>query len=832
METFKFAIDLGTTNSLIAKNKNGTIEIFKNPYGLKETLPSVVGYRGERILIGDKAKEYIEKDPGNVFSNFKRKMGTSDTYLVPNSLETITPINLSSTILKELKTFVRTGEQISSVIITIPASFDTIQSNATKQAGLDAGFKEVSLLQEPIAACLASANRNDLEENCKWLVYDFGGGTFDVAIVTNTDTELKVADHKGDNFLGGMDFDRAIVEKIILPKIYETGKFNNLKSGQQSNSKEFQKTFYILLEKAEDAKKTLSSSNQSFLDFDLINDDNLEQDFTLEISQKELNKVIQSKIQLSISLVQELLSDNNLTNKEIDSIVLVGGTTYIPLIRELLTDTFNIPLDTSNDPTNSIVIGGAYYAGTKISSLSNNSIHNEKEISNTPNKITIKTSYLKSSKETEEMILGVFTGDTANHFYRIIREDKGYDSGLKKIENNRFTENVRLNPKTINRFNIEVFDYLNNKVETNSSVVEIIQGIYNISGQPLPNDICIEVDDELKNRTKLDVIFEKNDILPLKKTIYKEVSKNLFKGGDDSLIINILEGNRYARPSTNQVIGCIEIKSNQLEADLVMGSDVEITLEISESRDITISSYLTMNDQKFKNIFSPSQKYVNLKKLIDETSFLLFNIKKDLDVFKEEEEYETAFELEKIKNEAQNILELMNSIKDNDATDLKYQLEERKRSIALKYDTIESGKKLTQIIGQYYDLKKDLAYELQSIEPQNNLLNDKFNVIIKNENSFISARSTYLIDNKINELNKLYHEINKNTPSYWVSHYYSLSNKDLSSFSDQKKAKKLFKNAEKALDRDNYTELEVVVRSLYHILPDEKEGKLKGTGLK
>src|ERR1700743_1386042 len=158
-QTINFAIDLGTTNSLIARGVNGAVDIFKNPSGMKVTLPSVVAFRKDRILIGDKAREYVEKDASNVFSAFKRKMGTSESFFIPNSGAFRTPIELSTLVLQELKNFIFTGEAPESVVITIPASFDTVQSNATKEAGYAAGFREVLLLQEPIAASLAFANK-------------------------------------------------------------------------------------------------------------------------------------------------------------------------------------------------------------------------------------------------------------------------------------------------------------------------------------------------------------------------------------------------------------------------------------------------------------------------------------------------------------------------------------------------------------------------------------------------------------------------------------------------------------------------------------------------
>lgn len=831
MKTFNYAIDLGTTNSLIAKYENGSVEVFKNPYGLKENLPSVVGYRGDRILIGDKAKEYLEKDPENVFACFKRKMGTVDSYWVPNLSKTITPIELSAVVLKELKNFVRTDEPLESIVITIPASFDTIQSNATKKAGYEAGFKEVALLQEPIAACLAAANKTDIPVGKKWLVYDFGGGTFDVAIVENNETELKVVDHKGDNFLGGMDFDRGLVEKVILPHLYQKGSFNKLQEGEKSLSNEFQKLFFVLANKAEEVKKELSAAQEAFLDFEVEDDNGNEVDISMTITRGELNEVIFTKVMRSIDLVRELLEVNHLTKNDIDRLVLVGGTTYIPLVKEMLTQHLDIPLDTSIDPTSAIAVGGAYYAGNKIKELKSE-YKAEVNTSTKKSGLSLKTSYLKSTRELEEMVIGIFDGVDGELFFRIHREDKGYDSGLKPIRDARFTELLRLTPKMVNRFYISVFDSNNQLIDDSFDPIEISHGTFNVTGQPLPNDICIEVDDLVNNRTKLDVLFEKNSILPLKKKIYKEISRTIFKSGTENLIINILEGDRFASPSTNQVIGCVEIKAEDLNSDLVRGSDVEISLEVSESRDITVKAFLSMNDQEFENVFSPSEKYVSIGKLQDELSFLLHNIKKDIEHFQKKEEYEIAQELESMRMQALEIKTVLSELHEEDKSDLRYQLEERKRSIAQKYDTLEKNKKLTHVISEYFRAKDWVEYELED-DSLDNRYKNKYDIIIKDEANFIKERSILLIESKTQDLWDLRYSIVKQKPTYWIDRYYDMQSKRITDFTDENQAKRLLDNGQDALTRQNYKELEVIVKGLWSLLPrdESKEMKIKGTGL-
>ncbi|MEY4904871.1 MAG: hypothetical protein RLZZ292_2686, partial [Bacteroidota bacterium] len=270
-QTINFAIDLGTTNSLIAKYNAGKVEIFKNPASLKETLPSVVAFRKERIIVGDKARELVEKDPSNVVSLFKRKMGTDESFFIKNLNDTRSPIQLSATVLRELKNFVYTGETVPSVVITIPASFDTIQSNATKKAGYEAGFQEVVLLQEPIAASLAFANKTEegVDIDGQWLVYDLGGGTFDVALVRFDEGEMRVMDHEGDNFLGGLDFDSLMIEQIVVPFLRSQGDFGDILKEMKSSDGRYNKLYYALRYKAEEAKIMLSSAASTEIEFEI-----------------------------------------------------------------------------------------------------------------------------------------------------------------------------------------------------------------------------------------------------------------------------------------------------------------------------------------------------------------------------------------------------------------------------------------------------------------------------------------------------------------------------------------------------------------------------------
>src|SRR5205085_2078068 len=191
----------------------------------------------------------------------------------------------------------------------------------------------------------------------------------------------------------------------------------------------------------------------------------------------------------------------------------------------------------------------------------------------------LKAAFQSVSNEDEELFLAIPEGDFTDVFYRITRDDGGYDSGIKKT-GKKITEFLPLQKLSLNHFAIRFFDAQNNPVEVDNTSIEIMQGKFNVAGQPLPNDICLEVDDLENNSTKLQVLFERNDILPLKKTIYKEVTRTIQKGSQDEIVINVLEGSRHSRAHSNLVIGVIEIKGTELTSNLVKGSDIEIRFEM------------------------------------------------------------------------------------------------------------------------------------------------------------------------------------------------------------------------------------------------------------
>ena len=812
--TINFGIDLGTTNSAIAKFVKGDVIVFNNPldYG-RSTLPSVVSYRKDKIIVGQKAKEYQEKDPKNVVGTFKRKMGTSETFKIKSTNESKSPVELSAQIIKELKTFVNTGDSLDSVVITIPASFDMIQSNATKEAGYQAGFKQVVLLQEPIAASLAYANmkkNKDLEDG-QWLVYDLGGGTFDVALVRIKEGEMKVIDHEGDNFLGGADFDQLLVEKLVIPKINSEYSFENLEEDMKSASGQYNGKWFVLLRGAEEAKVRLSAVSSAEIVVDGFEDENGEEvDMEITITRSEFNDLIKTQIDSTVEMVKTILTRNNLTAKDIQFNLMVGGSTYVPYVRQRVEEVLQIPVNCEIDPTTAVAVGAAYYAATKPKEFEKLNVVKK----NTA--ISIKASYNKASKEPDELFAARITGDISGLSYKIVREDGGFDSGLKKLTE-RISEDLPLVENTYNFFTLTVYDEQNNVVETDLEPIGINSG-FGISGQPLPEDICLEIDDlENPGETKLLQMFQRNTVLPAKKTHTFILNKNLIKGdSSESVLINVYEGPAYAIPEANKLIGIININGNMLSRDVSKGSDIEITLSISESRDLSISAYLHMSDQDFKEVFNPKTRHTNVNLLKDQVSDLSEKLDEELEHALEKEDYDTADALKKLKRDMTDVSGEADKLSDDDVTDKRYQLEDKKRKIAQEIDNATRSKRLDAAKAEYYDAKAKCAEAIDKMG--NDYERKSFNDIISQEAAFLSTNSPLKIDEKTSELIGIISQINWRTPDFLVG-IFNYLNREQPRMNNIEQAKSYIDAGRFAIESQNWDRLREINFNLFDLLP-------------
>lgn len=811
-----FGIDLGTTNSLIAKFEKGQVEVFKNPNGFKESLPSVVAFRNDRILVGDQARTYAEKDPKGVASRFKRKMGTTETIKLTGGSKT--PVELSAFVLKELKNFVHSGERVESAVITIPASFDTVQSNATKEAGLAAGFKQVLLLQEPIAASLAYANKEkgiDLR-NSQWMVYDLGGGTFDVALVKIVEGELTVVDHEGDNYLGGSDFDAALVEKLIVPEICRRGKFTDLLAQMKSEKGKYNKLWYRLLHAAEAAKIELSTKTSAEIDLGMVSledEEGASIDSLLTVTRSEFEDVVKPAIDGTVEMMRKILTRNSLRPEDLKFILMVGGGAYIPFVRKRVEEVMGISVNTSIDPTNAIAVGAAYFAGTKEFKEG----AGKTAVPKNNRQLKIRTAYNRNTQETEETFTAKLEGDVSGLFYRIHSDDGSFDSGLNALLP-RISEDLPLREGAFNLFTFGIFDGGNNPVDVGFNSIQIAQGRYSVAGQMLPEDICLVLDDVANKDTRLQRLFAKNGVLPAKGKTSVQVAKTIIKGSDGEISIMVVEGPSERHSSTNKPIGILLITGNQINRDLIRGTDVDLTIEVSESRDVTISAYLNGTGQEFSQVFKGTDRHVDARMLASDVLSLESTIQDEIQEASSNGNHDSAQGLERLLSQVQGLISEVGSLAQDDVTDDRFKLEDRKRKIAQDVFELTASKRVDAAKVAYAEAKEAVGALVS--ESGNDRERHLYREIVAREQTIINSTNPERIETFTGELERVRWNILMRMPDFLVEMFEHLI-RNRASMNDQVQAKQLIEVGRNHISNQAWDDLKQVNGRLWDLMPSD-----------
>lgn len=317
-------IDLGTTNSCVSVWEGGEGKVIANPEGLRTT-PSVVAFKKGEMIVGEKAKRQAIVNPETI-SSVKRLMGTSKK--VKANGKEYTPEEVSAMILGDLKKTAEAylGESVTKAVITVPAYFNDAQRQATKNAGKIAGLEVERIINEPTAAALAYG-LDKQNTNEKILVYDLGGGTFDVSILELGDGVFEVLSTSGNNNLGGDDFDNRLVDYIV----------DEIKKQEDIDLKNDKMAMQRIKEAAEKAKKDLSgmASTQISLPF-IAQVDGTPVNFEIDITRSKFESLISDLVDSTTEPVRKALKDAGLSKSDIDKVILVGGSTRIPMVQELV----------------------------------------------------------------------------------------------------------------------------------------------------------------------------------------------------------------------------------------------------------------------------------------------------------------------------------------------------------------------------------------------------------------------------------------------------------------------------------------------------------------
>ena len=344
-------IDLGTTNSCVSVMDGGECKVITNPEG-NRTTPSVVAYKNGERIVGDAAKRQVVTNK-NTISSIKRLMGTNEKVELEG--KQYTPQEVSAMILQYLKSYAEDylGEKVEKAVITVPAYFNDAQRQATKDAGKIAGLEVERIINEPTAAALAYGI-DKTEKEQKVLVYDLGGGTFDVSILELADGTFEVLSTNGDTRLGGVDFDNVVVDWMVDPFKKENGV--DLRKDTMAMQR--------LKEAGEKAKKDLSGVVQTQISLPFISagaDGPLH--FEATLSRAKFDEMTKSLVERTMEPVRNALRDAGLTKNDIHQVLLVGGSTRIPAVQEAVKSVLGKEPNKSVNPDEVVAMGAAIQGG-------------------------------------------------------------------------------------------------------------------------------------------------------------------------------------------------------------------------------------------------------------------------------------------------------------------------------------------------------------------------------------------------------------------------------------------------------------------------------------
>lgn len=592
--TIDYGIDLGTTNSAIGRMVEGKPLIIRSDNGM-ETVPSCISFKKNGVMkVGHSAYSELGRSKLRALKHnsaglsdsvieFKRFMGSDKTYLTSQAEHRWTPEELSAQVLKALCSFV-TDEDVKAAVITVPAKFTVNQKDATLEAARLAGLEQVELLQEPIAASMAYGLTADDKKGI-WMVFDFGGGTLDVALVHVCEGIIQIFDTEGDNYLGGKNLDEAIVDKILMPALLSRFVIDTADTDRMALLTDALKVM------AEKLKNFLSYKEQETIYFEEDewgeDDDGEEIEFELTVTRRELEEVMRPVLQKAVDTCKNIMVRNDIAYGRLSHLILIGGPTYIPLLRRMLREQVSEKVETGIDPMTAVARGAAIYASTiplKMTARSGE----EQEAA-----LQLQVAYEANTVDEESYITVHCPGADPSLQVRLMRTEDGLESPAVPVGEKGALLIAELLPGRPNTFVITA-TVDGQDTPCSPSQITILQGT-RTGNAILPYNIGIEVFNPKKEKPVFTSLtgLEKNRPIPATGKVYGlKTMDNIHPGVETMKFrIPIYQGDADAEGKTAalfEYVSDVEITGDDLASYLPAGSAVNVKIEVDRSEMMSV----------------------------------------------------------------------------------------------------------------------------------------------------------------------------------------------------------------------------------------------------
>lgn len=609
-------IDLGTSNSAVVGVDDSGLRLFKTDDG-KDVLASVIYFdRRGHMTIGTRAQAQAELSPENVAQGFKRLMGTSSTIDLEGADKSLTPEEASSEIIRQLLRQVEsetgTGE-FAGAIITIPAAFDQMQSEATIRAAHAAGLSKVGLLQEPVAAAMAAlegATRRD----GRFLIYDLGGGTFDLALVEASGGAVNVIAHEGIKMLGGRDFDRTIIDSVVRPWLAENFKLPE----NPSRDSRFKRLFAVVRMKAEVAKIELSTRETAVIY--LSEDDARAQDLDgndvyveVEISRMRYEELIKDRILETVEISRKMLQENGLSNDDIDRIVFIGGPSKTPVIRDLVSRELGIPADHKTDPMTAVARGAAIFSESRDWSVEKGQRKAARGSVSTSGGLAAQLDFTARSADENARLR--IKAETSGGEYRFnVSGPNGFDTGWAALDQ-KATVSLPLPKPGKHVFKVQI-EQADGRKACDDQLVEIVRTEATAAAIHATRTVSVKVAEgpSSERRNVLHPLIKKGTALPVEGSESLKLREKLVGGTPGQFEVELFDhAEGVDSPDLNLAIGIFEIPADDIldpGQTLAAGTEVIVHWHMDDNGlircEISIPSIQVHSERK--NFYNPQAR--------------------------------------------------------------------------------------------------------------------------------------------------------------------------------------------------------------------------------
>ena len=620
-------IDLGTTNSVITSFDGKTTRVWKSPEQ-NDVTPSVIyiNKRGGKMY-GQSAYNNEPRDPENTAKLFKRLMG-SNTKIRFGGIE-MSPEECSAEILRTLFGYLPEdvrNDNKTGVVITVPAAFNQMQKDATKQAAFSAGIKRVALIQEPVAAIMSVAKQNNI--NGMFVVYDFGGGTFDISIAERIGSKINLLTNDGIAFCGGRDFDKLLFENIVIPWLYKNFKLPD----DFRTNKKYATLLRMAIWATEKAKIELSAKESAIVRLDesetrCSDEDGNEIYLDIPLTREEYNDLISPKVDETIEKTREVIANVGLKPEDINHIVFIGGPTQYKPLRDRVSMELGIATSTDINPMTAVSEGAAIYAESVDFETAQGGQKADKGVIKA-SAYNLEFRYNARTSDAKAKIAIIFKNTQKMEFI-FQSVDTGWTSGKLSLASGSIIP-VELSKDGDNTFTVQCFDENGSEVKINNPTIIITKTLINIGKIPCAHSVGVELEDAITHKPVLDYLIKKDDLLPKSGVVKYKTAKRITAGSSDYISFKLWEGEIAEPVEYNRFIGDIKIDGNSFDFGMIpVGSEIECAYTFTDSGNIEIkitvpSVGITLSGENFYNRLSGQIDFdSDSDKVIDEAQEVL-----------------------------------------------------------------------------------------------------------------------------------------------------------------------------------------------------------------